>query len=71
MSGGSPTQSTGRLAYLTEATLKRFDSPLICFNFCKAISIKDKKSFTTLFTIGKAYIIMVCFSVMKEKQVQN
>ena len=43
ISGGSPTQSTGRLAYITEATLKRFDNPLICSNFCKAISIKDKK----------------------------
>jgi len=43
ISGGSPIQSTGRLAYITDATLKRFDSPLICSNFCKAISIKDKK----------------------------
>src|ERR1019366_1413877 len=43
MSGGSPTQSTGRLAYITDGTLKRFDSPLICSNFCKAISIKNKK----------------------------
>ena len=43
ISGGSPTQSTGRLAYITEATLKRFDSPLICSNFCKAISLKNKK----------------------------
>ncbi|MBK9480891.1 MAG: restriction endonuclease subunit S [Bacteroidetes bacterium] len=43
ISGGSPTQSTGRMAYITDATLKRFDTPLICSNFCKAISIKDKK----------------------------
>lgn len=43
ISGGSPTQSTGRLAYITDATLKRFNNPLICSNFCKAISIKDKK----------------------------
>lgn len=42
ISGGSPTQSTGRLAYITEATLNRFSNPLICSNFCKAISLKDK-----------------------------
>lgn len=41
ISGGSPTQSTARLAYITEATLKRFENPLICSNFCKAISLKD------------------------------
>ena len=42
ISGGSPTQSTARLAYITEATLKRFENPLICSNFCKAISLKNK-----------------------------
>ena len=43
ISGGSPTQSTGRLAYITEATLRRFETPLICSNFCKAVVLKDKK----------------------------
>jgi type I restriction enzyme S subunit len=43
ISGGSPTQSTGRMAFITDATLKRFENPLICSNFCKAISIKNKK----------------------------
>jgi len=43
ISGGSPTQSTGRLAFITDATIKRFDNPLICSNFCKPISIKNKK----------------------------
>jgi type I restriction enzyme, S subunit len=43
ISGGSPTQSTGRLAYITEATIKRFENPLICSNFCKPISLKNKK----------------------------
>ena len=41
ISGGSPTQSTGRIALLTEASLKRFDSNVICSNFCKALSLKD------------------------------
>lgn len=43
ISGGSPTQSTGRLAFITDATIKRFENPLICSNFCKPISIKNKK----------------------------
>jgi len=43
ISGGSPTQSTGRLAYITEATIKRFENPLICSNFCKPLSLKNKK----------------------------
>jgi type I restriction enzyme S subunit len=43
ISGGSPVQSTGRLAFVTEETLKRFDAPIICSNFCKAVTLKNKK----------------------------
>lgn len=43
ISGGSPTQSTGRLAFITDATIKRFEHPLICSNFCKPVSMRDKK----------------------------
>ena len=43
ISGGSPTQSTGRLAFITEETLARFDAPIICSNFCKAVTLKNKK----------------------------
>ena len=42
ISGGSPTQSTGRLALITSETIKRFSQPIICSNFCKAISIKNR-----------------------------
>lgn len=45
ISGGSPTQSTGRLAYITEETLHRFDAPIICSNFCKAVTLKSKHYF--------------------------
>lgn len=41
ISGGSPTQSTGRAAMITERTIERFDNPLICSNFCQAITLKD------------------------------
>jgi type I restriction enzyme S subunit len=43
ISGGAPNQSTGRLGYITIPTLKRFENPLICSNFCKVISLKNKK----------------------------
>lgn len=45
ISGGSPTQSTGRMAFLTKETLERFDCPVICSNFCKAISLIDNRYF--------------------------
>ena len=41
ISGGSPTQSTGRLLLITDEMLSRFDEPLICSNFCKAISLEN------------------------------
>jgi len=44
ISGGSPVQSTGRMSFITEETLERFDNPLICSNFCKAVTLKDEKS---------------------------
>jgi type I restriction enzyme S subunit len=40
ISGGSPTQSTGRIAFITKETLERFKNPLICSNFCKAVTLK-------------------------------
>lgn len=43
ISGGSPTQSTGRLAFIIEETLLRFSNPLICSNFCKAFTLKEEK----------------------------
>jgi type I restriction enzyme S subunit len=43
ISGGSPTQSTGRLAFMIEETLNRFNNPVICSNFCKSFSLKDSK----------------------------
>ena len=42
ISGGSPTQSTGRPGLITSHTLERFSTPLICSNFCKAISIRKE-----------------------------
>ncbi len=53
ISGGSPTQSTGRTAYITQSILNMYDSPLLCTNFCKAIRIKDKKKTPFVYMIFK------------------
>lgn len=42
ISGGSPTQSTGRTAYITENILNMYDAPLLCTNFCRAIKTKKE-----------------------------
>jgi len=56
ISGGSPTQSTGRMAYITKDTLNRFDAPIICSNFCKAVTLKTEKCmFNFAFEWNKAY----------------
>lgn len=41
ISGGSPTQSTGRTAYITKSILDMYNSPLLCTNFCRAIETKS------------------------------
>ncbi len=37
ISGGSPTQSTGRIAAITQSLLDRYDQGMVCTNFCRAI----------------------------------
>jgi type I restriction enzyme, S subunit len=41
ISGGSPTQSTGRVTYINQEMLKRYNVNLICSNFCKVIKLKN------------------------------
>ena len=37
ISGGSPTQSTGRAAAISASLLARYDKGIVCTNFCKAL----------------------------------
>ena len=37
ISGGSPTQSTGRAAAISTALLNRYNKGMVCTNFCKAL----------------------------------
>jgi len=41
ISGGSPTQSTGRAALISPEVIERFENPLVCSNFCKALTLKE------------------------------
>ena len=41
ISGGSPTQSTGRSRLMTKELLEMFDNKLICSNFCQAVTMKN------------------------------
>ena len=62
ISGGSPTQSTGRLAFITSETLERFNDPIVCSNFCKAISLSDPKSlFNFVYEWNRLYDAGVLF----------
>lgn len=44
ISGGSPTQSTGRSLHVTPNLLKRISGDLICTNFCRIIRLEDEYS---------------------------
>ncbi len=41
ISGGSPTQSTGRPVLISQQLLDRFDGPLSCSNFCRLVRLKE------------------------------
>jgi len=49
VSGGSPTQSTGRPVLVTEELLKRLGMPLVCSNFCRFIRLKDTRYSSFIF----------------------
>lgn len=41
ISGGSPTQSTGRIAFMSDTMLNRSTEPFICSNFCRVLRVKQ------------------------------
>lgn len=53
ISGGSPTQSTGRAAYITRELVTTAKSPLICTNFCRALSFKKEHHSTFIYSTLK------------------
>lgn len=55
VSGGSPTQSTGRASFVTQSTLDRFDSPMTSSNFCQIIRLKDSKNASYFFEMWRKF----------------
>lgn len=48
ISGGSPTQATGRSNFVSEEFLKRNDCLVTCSNFCKSLTLR-KKEYSSFF----------------------
>lgn len=55
ISGGSPTQSTGRIAYITHDILNQFDNPIVSSNFTKAISLISDELFEFFYLTWRKY----------------
>ncbi|MDD3340330.1 MAG: restriction endonuclease subunit S [Lachnospiraceae bacterium] len=51
ISGGSPTQSTGRTALITRELVNSYEKPLICTNFCRALSFEKDYHSTFLYSL--------------------
>ena len=62
ISGGSPTQSTGRCTAITQSLLDRYDSSMVCTNFCKAIKPKNGYSLFVYYYWQYLYEKSVFFS---------
>ncbi len=46
VSGGSPSQATGRCAYISKGVIERNGSRITCSNFCHAFTLKDYRKST-------------------------
>ena len=62
ISGGSPTQSTGRCALITQSLLDRYDRGMVCTNFCRAVKPLDRYSAFVYFYWKYLYGKSVMFS---------
>lgn len=62
ISGGSPTQSTGRSVFITEEYLNYLKKPAICSNFCRVIKAKKHCGEYLFSTIKYLYNAGVLFT---------
>lgn len=62
ISGGSPTQSTGRIASISQSLLDRYDKGMVCTNFCKAMKPKAGYSMFVYYYWQYLYDMNVFFS---------
>lgn len=54
ISGGSPTQSTGRICYANHNFLRRTDNPIISSNFCRTISLLNPDAYSWFYVMWKS-----------------
>ena len=61
ISGGSPTQSTGRSVFITDDILNYANKSLICSNFCRLITVKEYYKIYVFSSIRHLYVNDVLF----------
>ncbi len=62
ISGGSPTQSTGRSVLLTIEYIDYLSKDVICSNFCRVIKAKENFAIYLFTTIGYLYNSNILFT---------
>lgn len=62
ISGGSPTQSTGRICRISHELLKKYNHAIICTNFCRAIKPLPQYSSFLYYMWNMLYNQQVMFS---------
>lgn len=55
ISGGSPTQATGRSAFITEGVISRNGGAISCSNFCHAFTMKNVKKAPYFFCLWRTF----------------
>ena len=55
ISGGSPTQATGRSAFITEGVISRNGGAISCSNFCHAFTMKNVKKAPYFFYLWRTF----------------
>lgn len=55
MSGGSPTQSTGRTIFISKELIDNTSRPIVCSNFCKIIRFSNAETAGYFFEVMRYY----------------
>lgn len=55
MSGGSPTQATGRSCYVSQGLLDAYNGKLTCTNFCNSLKLKEPDETSYFFFVWRMF----------------
>ena len=55
MSGGSPTQATGRSCYVSQGLLDAYNGKLTCTNFCNSLKLKELDETSYFFFVWRMF----------------